>query len=81
MSERAFKNVIRATRVAVAKPAAEFLAELDAFIDAHDPYRVNQVIAAIGDGSASIDVVKRYAKELYYLGRWMTPEFALLIAN
>ena len=81
MSERAFKNVIRSTALAVAKPAAEFLAELDAFIDAHDPYRVNQVIAAIGDGSASIDVVKRYAKELYYLGRWMTPEFALLIAN
>ena len=54
MSERAFKNVIRATARAVAKPAAEFLAELDAFIDAHDPYRVNQVIAAIGDGSASI---------------------------
>jgi pyrroloquinoline quinone (PQQ) biosynthesis protein C len=26
-------------------------------------------------------VVKRYALELYYLGKWMTPDFALLIAN
>ena len=25
--------------------------------------------------------MKRYAKELYYLGLWMTPEFPLLIAN
>ena len=41
------------------------------------PYRINKVIAAIGDGTASQDVVKRYAKELYYLGLWMTPEFAL----
>src|SRR5205814_120337 len=30
---------------------------------------------------ASFDVVRRYAKELYYLGLWMTPEFAILIAN
>ena len=25
--------------------------------------------------------MQRYAKELYYLGVWMTPEFALLVAN
>ena len=36
---------------------------------------------AIGGGEASLDVVKRYAMELYYLGLWMTPEFPLLIAN
>ena len=38
-------------------------------------------IAAIGAGTASKEVVQRYAKELYYLGVWMTPEFALLVAN
>jgi pyrroloquinoline quinone (PQQ) biosynthesis protein C len=81
MSERAFKNVIRTTESAAAKAPDDFLAELDSFIDAHNPYRVNKVIPAIGDGTASVDIVKRYAKELYYLGRWMTPEFALLIAN
>ena len=81
MRERIFQNVIRGDAPAQAKPPRDFLAELDAFIEAHDPYRVNRVIAAIGDGTASREIVKRYAKELYYLGRWMTPEFALLIAN
>ena len=77
----AFRNVIRSSEVDAALPVDAYLAELDAFIDAHNPYRVNKVIAAIGDGSAPLAVVKRYAKELYYLGLWMTPEFALLVAN
>jgi pyrroloquinoline quinone (PQQ) biosynthesis protein C len=81
MPERSFKNVIRSDAPPQAKPPREFLAELDGFIDAHDPYRINRVIRAIGDGTASLEIVRRYAKELYYLGRWMTPEFALLIAN
>jgi pyrroloquinoline quinone (PQQ) biosynthesis protein C len=78
---RGFKNVIHGSAIEAALPVDEYLARIDAFIDAHNPYRQNKVIAAIGDGSASLDVVKRYAKELYYLGLWMTPEFALLIAN
>lgn len=77
---RAFKNVIREHDQA-ALPVDEYLAQIDAFIEEHNPYRQNKVIAAIGNGTASRDVVKRYAKELYYLGLWMTPEFALLIAN
>jgi pyrroloquinoline quinone (PQQ) biosynthesis protein C len=81
MSERVFKNVLGAASAPEAVATDVFLRELDAFIEAHDPYRVNKVISAIGEGRASVDVVKRYAKELYYLGRWMTPEFALLIAN
>ena len=80
-SERVFKDVIRSSHLPEAKPAGEFMAELDAFIAAHNPYRVNKIIQAIGNGLVTLDVVKRYAKELYYLGRWMTPEFALLIAN
>ena len=77
-----FKDVIKRDRPEeVALPVEEFLAELDGFIAAHDPYGQNRVIRAIGDGTASLDVVKRYAKELYYLGLWMTPEFPLLIAN
>jgi len=78
---REFRNVIRDHKVREALPVDEYLAELDTFIAAHNPYRINKVIKAIGDGTASMDVVKRYAKELYYLGLWMTPEFALLIAN
>jgi pyrroloquinoline quinone (PQQ) biosynthesis protein C len=80
-SERVFKDVSRTAEPAAAKDPDEFLAELDELIDAHNPYRVNLVIPAIGEGRASLDVVRRYAKELYYLGLWMTPEFALLIAN
>jgi pyrroloquinoline quinone (PQQ) biosynthesis protein C len=77
-----FRDVIHRDRAAQqALPVDEFLAELDAFIEAHSPYSQNKVVPAIGAGKASLDVVKRYAMELYYLGLWMTPEFALLIAN
>src|SRR4029077_20932470 len=64
-----------------ALPVDGFMAGLDHFIDEHNPYRRNLVIPAIGSGRASLDVGERYAKELYYLGLWMTPEFPLLIAN
>src|SRR5262249_11854129 len=78
----AFKDGIkRGRQPAAALPVDEFLAQLDQFIADHNPYRQNKVIPAIGSGRASFDVVKRYAKELYYLGLWMTPEFPLLIAN
>jgi len=77
-----FKDVIKRDREpAIALPVDEFLAELDDFIEAHSPYTQNKVVPAIGGGKASLDVVKRYAKELYYLGLWMTQEFPLLIAN
>src|SRR2546423_15669884 len=77
-----FKDVIKRDRPGDQPlPVGEFLAGLDRFIDAHNPYRQNRVIPAIGNGSASLEVVKRYAKELYYLGLWMTPEFPVLIAN
>jgi pyrroloquinoline quinone (PQQ) biosynthesis protein C len=77
-----FKDVIKRDRPAEAALSVdEFLAELDRFIAAHNPYSQNKVIPAIGSGRASLEVVERYAKELYYLGLWMTPEFPLLIAN
>jgi len=77
-----FKDVIKRDREPErALPVGDFLAELDAFIEEHSPYTQNKVVPAIGAGTASLDVVKRYAKELYYLGLWMTPEFPLLIAN
>ncbi len=78
---REFRNVVHSHRTAEALPVDAYLAELDAFVDEHNPYRINRVIAAIGNGTAPAEVVKRYAKELYYLGLWMTPEFALLVAN
>ena len=77
----AFKDVIKPDRQDGVLPVEEFLAGLDRFIDVHNPYRQNKVIPAIGNGTASMEVVRRYAKELYYLGLWMTPEFPILIAN
>ena len=76
-----FRDVIKGAAQEDALPVQEFLAGLDRFIDAHNPYRQNKVIPAIGNGGASMEVVRRYAKELYYLGLWMTPEFPILIAN
>ena len=61
-SRREFRNVIRTDSADAALPADAYLAELDAFIDTHNPYRINKVIAAIGNGTASRDVVKRYVK-------------------
>jgi pyrroloquinoline quinone (PQQ) biosynthesis protein C len=38
-------------------------------------------VSAIAEGSAPIEAVRVFAKELYFLGRVMIPEFALLVAN
>ena len=62
-------------------PVDEYLAELDRLIAAHDYFKQDKVVPAIGRGTAPRDVVQRLALEFYYLGRWMTPEFSVLIAN
>jgi hypothetical protein len=54
MSERVFRDVVRAGAEPAAKPVDVFLPERDAFIEAHDPYRVNQVIGATTGARASI---------------------------
>jgi pyrroloquinoline quinone (PQQ) biosynthesis protein C len=78
----AFKDVIKRDRpVERVLPVDDFLHELDVFVERHSPYTQNRVVPAIGAGRASLEIVRRYAKELYYLGLWMTPEFPLLIAN
>ncbi len=79
-SHRAFKEIV-ARASAPAQPVDAYLAELDALIASHDYFQQDRVVPAIGAGTASREVVQRVALEFYYLGRWMTPEFALLIAN
>ena len=77
-----FQDVIKRDRAPeAALPVDAFLHELDDFIARHSPYAQNEVVPAIGAGRASLGIVRRFAKELYYLGLWMTPEFPLLIAN
>jgi pyrroloquinoline quinone (PQQ) biosynthesis protein C len=77
----AFQDVVKQREAAPALPVDEYLADLDRLIEAHDAFRQDAVIPAIGRGAASREVVQRLALEYYYLGKWMTPEFALLIAN
>jgi pyrroloquinoline quinone (PQQ) biosynthesis protein C len=62
-------------------PIDDYLAELDGLIERHNYFKQDKVIPAIGAGTASREVVQRVALEFYYLGRWMTPEFPVLIAN
>jgi hypothetical protein len=74
--QSAFRDVIKRDRTPdAALPVDAFLHELDEFIAAHSPYTQNEVVPAIGAGHASLAIVRRYAKELYYLGPWMTPSF------
>jgi pyrroloquinoline quinone (PQQ) biosynthesis protein C len=77
----AFRNVVKERVAAPAMAVEDYLADLDRLIAAHNPFVKDRVIPAIGAGTASREVVQRLALEFYYLGRWMTPEFALLIAN
>jgi pyrroloquinoline quinone (PQQ) biosynthesis protein C len=79
-SSREFRP-IAAGRAAPAMPVDDYLVELDRLIAAHDYFAQDRVIPAIGRGTASREVVQRVALEFYVLGKWMTPEFAVLIAN
>jgi pyrroloquinoline quinone (PQQ) biosynthesis protein C len=80
MSERAFKNVIKTHAPEAAQPVDEYLRGLDAMI-AGIMTTPDRITAAIGAGTAPLPVVKQLAKEYYYLGKWMTPEFATFVAN
>jgi pyrroloquinoline quinone (PQQ) biosynthesis protein C len=77
----AFRDVVRQPETPLAIPVDDYLAELDQLIAAHNAFKQDKVIPVIGNGTASRETVRRLALEYYYLGRWMTPEFALLIAN
>jgi pyrroloquinoline quinone (PQQ) biosynthesis protein C len=82
MSDGKFKDVVAAqTASAPPMPVDEYLADLDALIARHNYFKQDKVVPAVGKGTASLDVVKKLALEFYYLGKWMTPEFATLIAN
>lgn len=75
-----FKNVIHTQGVEEAMPVDDYLHDLDRMIV--ETFRAkDEVTAAIGNGSAPRAFVKTIAKEYYYLGKWMTPEFPVFIAN
>ena len=76
-----FRDVKGQGEAAAALPVDQYLAELDRLIASHNAFEQDRVIPAIGKGTASREVVQRLALEFYCLGKWMTPEFALLVAN
>ncbi|HVN86689.1 MAG TPA: iron-containing redox enzyme family protein [Candidatus Binatia bacterium] len=80
MSTTAFKNVIKSGPIEAPEPVDHYLSALDRMI-AEIMWTRDRITAAIGNGSAPLALVKRIAKEYYYLGRWMTPDFATFIAN
>lgn len=75
---REFRDV--RAQVQETKPVDEFIAELDEIVAQHQGHE-NLVYQAIGNGTLSLEYVKRLCKEFYYLGVWYTTEFATLIAN
>jgi len=80
MSQSTFRNVIKSQGVEQPEAVDEYLRDLDRMI-AEIMVTRDRITAAIGDGTAPLSVVRQVAKEYYYLGRWMTPEFASFIAN
>jgi len=78
---RSFENIRTPRASEPGQPLDEYLADLDGLIERHDYFRQDRVIPAIGAGTASREVVQRVALEFYYLGRWMTPEFPILISG
>jgi pyrroloquinoline quinone (PQQ) biosynthesis protein C len=78
---RGFGDVVKERSVRPPLPVDEYLRELDALVAAHDYFAQDRVTPAIGAGRASREVVQRVALEYYYLGKWMTPELPVLIAN
>jgi pyrroloquinoline quinone (PQQ) biosynthesis protein C len=75
-----FKNVIRSTDVEAPMPIDDYLRSLDQMIVDICQTR-DKLIPSIAAGQAPRDVIRRLAMEFYYLGRWMTPDFAMFIAN
>ena len=76
---REFKD-IRKGLAAEALPVDEFMAELET-IQAETCTTRNQVWQHVADGTLSLDYLKRFCKEYYYLGVQYTSEFGSLVAN
>ncbi len=81
MSQREFKD-IRGTGAECTGALA-----VDAFMESLEALQAevatarNEVWPRVADGTLSEDLLKRFCKEYYFLGKWYTSEFASLVAN
>jgi hypothetical protein len=80
-AKREFKDVIKSHAIEEALPVDRYLRELDEMIVGLMPGVKDKLTPAIGAGTAPREIVKKIALEFYYLGKWMTPEFPLLIST
>lgn len=63
-----------------AKPVEDFMAELEQ-VQATLCATRNRVWERVADGTLSLEYLKRFCKEYYFLGVWYTSEFGSLVAN
>ncbi len=76
---REFKDIRRGGAVEGASVEA-FMADLEA-VQAEVATARNHVWERVADGRLSLDLLRRLAKEYYFLGKWYTTEFGSLVAN
>lgn len=63
-----------------ALPVDEFMAGLEA-MQAEIATEKNLVWERVADGTLSMELLKRFAKEYYFLGKWYTTEFGSIVSN
>ena len=62
-----------------ALPTDEFMASLEA-LQAEVATEKNLVWERVADGTLSLELLKRLAKEYYFLGKWYTTEFGTIVS-
>lgn len=77
---REFKDIRHGTAVAEALPVEEFMASLEQ-VQADICVHRNQVWERVADGTLSVEYLKRFCKEYYFLGKWYTSEFGSIVSN
>jgi len=77
---REFKDIRKSAAVADALPVDAFMASLEQ-VQAEICTTRNQVWERVADGTLSIELLKRFCKEYYFLGKWYTSEFGSLVSN
>src|SRR5437588_2327604 len=79
---REFKDIRTGSSVEDAPPLPvdEFMAGLEA-LQAEIATEKNLVWERVADGTLSVELLNRLAKEYYFLGKWLTSEFGSLVSN
>ena len=77
---REFKDIRGGARDEEALSVEEFMADLEALQPEMATTR-NRVWERVADGTLSVELVKRFCKEYYFLGKWYTAEFGSLVSN